>query len=310
MVLTTGGLGVTDVRGAVAERAVETAERAGKRRPLRETRAGRGEAEPGVGPSGEALHLLPVTVDSWDDPATTSWWQREFTDGVDPEYTDQIIPLVVERLAGHRRVLDIGTGEGQIARHLAGAGAEVVVGIDPVTAQVAEAARRNVGVPPAACEPVYVRAGADAIPSAGASFDAAVACLVFEHIDALDEAIAEVARVLRPGGRFLFLLNHPLLQTPDSGWIDDQLIDPPEQYWRIGPYLPEAATMEEVQKGVLIRFVHRPLSRYVNALADAGLSIARMDEPAPPAAFLARSPWYAAADTVPRLLALTCVKIG
>jgi ubiquinone/menaquinone biosynthesis C-methylase UbiE len=42
----------------------------------------------------------------------------------------------------------------------------------------------------------------------------AVACLVFEHIDEVDGAIAEVARVLEPGGRFLFLLNHPLLQTP------------------------------------------------------------------------------------------------
>ena len=93
---------------------------------------------------------------------------------------------------------------------------------------------------------------------------------MFEHIDAVDEAIAEVARVLAPGGRFCFFLNHPLLQTPGSGWIDDQVLDPPEQYWRIGPYLAEAVTIEEVEQGVFIRFVHRPLSRYVNALADHG----------------------------------------
>ena len=35
----------------------------------------------------------------------------------------------------------------------------------------------------------------------------------------VDAAIAEVARVLRPEGRFVFFLNHPLLQTPNSGWI-------------------------------------------------------------------------------------------
>jgi len=247
-----------------------------------------------------------VDHDAWDDPVTTSWWQREFTDGVDPEYTEQILPLIAERLAGHDRVLDVGTGEGQVARVLAEGGAQVT-GIDPIRAQVVEAAKRP---SVAAVAPVYLRAGAAGLPFATESFDAVVACLVFEHIDDVDEAIGEVARVLRPGGRFLFLLNHPLLQTPGSGWIDDQLIDPPEQYWRIGPYLPEAATMEEVQKDVFIRFVHRPLSRYVNALADASLSIARMDEPAPPKAFLDQSPWYAAADTVPRLLALTCVKTG
>ena len=106
-----------------------------------------------------------------------------------------------------------------------------------------------------------------------------VACLVFEHIDEVDEAIAEVARVLDAGGRFCFFLNHPLLQTPDSGWIDDQVVEPPEQYWRIGRYLEEAETIEEVELGVHIRFIHRPLSRYVNALADHGLYVERMVEP-------------------------------
>ena len=107
---------------------------------------------------------------------------------------------------------------------------------------------------------------------------------MFEHIDEVDEAIAEVARVLAPGGRFCFFLNHPLLQTPDSGWIDDQVMEPPEQYWRIGPYLVEAETIEEVEKDVHIRFVHRPLSRYVNTLAEHGLLIERMLEPSPPRA--------------------------
>ncbi len=89
------------------------------------------------------------------------------------------------------------------------------------------------------------------LPFADASFDAAVACLVFEHIDAVDAAIAEVARVTKPGGRFCFFLNHPLLQTPGSGWIDDHIIDPPEQYWRIGPYLVESESIEQVELGVV-----------------------------------------------------------
>jgi SAM-dependent methyltransferase len=133
---------------------------------------------------------------------------------------------------------------------------------------------------------------------------------VFEHIDALDAAVAEVARVLAPGGRFTFFLNHPLLQTPGSGWIDDQILDPPEQYWRIGPYLTEAETVEQVSQGVFIRFVHRPLSRYVNALADHGLVIERMLEPAPPPGFVARAPEYGEAATIPRLLVLVTRRVG
>lgn len=242
-------------------------------------------------------HEGPVSddIDLWEQNAR--WWQDGFSDGADPEYEEQILPMAAEHLAGAAEVLDVGCGEGQVARLAAARGATRVVGIDPTAAQVVEAARRGGG-------PRYARAGAAALPFASESFDAVVACLVFEHIHRVDEAIAEVARVLRPGGRFLFFLNHPLLQTPDSGWIDDQILDPPEQYWRIGPYLVESETIEEVEKGVHIPFIHRPLSRYVNALADSGLVLTRMEEPAPPPGFLARAVEYQEAATIPRLLLL------
>ncbi len=232
----------------------------------------------------------------WVHDDIARWWQDEFTDGVDPEYTDQILPLIAASLGDAQRVIDIGTGEGQAARVLAANGVQVW-GIDPMGAQVATAIERGGG-------PVYAQGEAAALPFATGSVDGALASLVFEHIDDLDAAIAEIARVLEPGGRFLFLLNHPLLQTPDSGWIDDQVLDPPEQYWRIGPYLVEQSNVEQVSLGVMIRFVHRPLSRYVNTLFDHGLVLERMDEPAPPQSFLDLSPHYRLAATVPRLLAL------
>ena len=114
--------------------------------------------------------------------------------------------------------------------------------------------------------------------------------------------------MLSPGGRFLLLLNHPLLQTPGSGWIDDTILE--EQYWRIGPYLEEDSSMEEVDKGIWIPFIHRPLSRYVNALAGAGMHVSWMDEPAPPQGFLDRAQEYSAAATIPRLLLLRAEKVG
>ena len=229
--------------------------------------------------------------------AHAGWWQDGFTEGADPEYEEQILPLAAQHLAGATRVLDVGCGEGQVARLAVARGAATVVGVDPTWAQVGVAAARGGG-------PAYARADAAGLPFADRSFDAVVACLVFEHIRDVDRAIAEVARVLQPGGRFLFFLNHPLLQTPNSGWIDDQILDPPEQYWRIGEYLVEDETIEEVEKGVFIPFIHRPLSRYVNALADAGLLLQHMEEPGPPPGFLARAAEYAAAATIPRLLLL------
>ncbi len=234
-------------------------------------------------------------VDPWEEHA--AWWQDGFTDGADAEYVEQILPLAGALLNGYDRVLDVGSGEGQVSRLAAAGGSSMVVGVDPSNAQVDEAARRGGG-------PDYLRSKADKLPFTDESFDAVIACLVFEHIETVDEAVADVTRVLVDGGRFALFLNHPLIQTPGSGWIDDQIMEPPEQYWRIGPYLVESIESEEVAKGVFLPFVHRPLSRYVNAMADHGLVLRRMHEPSPPEGFLKRAWEYREAATIPRLLVI------
>jgi SAM-dependent methyltransferase len=235
--------------------------------------------------------------DLWETHAR--WWQDGFSEGADPEYAEQILPLAAHHLEGASRMLDVGTGEGQVARLAEQRLGITAIGIDPTEAQIAEAQRRGHATG-------FAKAGAAKLPFADASFDAVVACLVFEHIEDVDDAIAEVARVLEPRGRFLFFLNHPLLQTPNSGWIDDTILE--EQYWRIGPYLTEDLSIEEVEKDVFIPFIHRPLSRYVNALSTNGLLITHMEEPAPPPGFLERAAEYQEAASIPRLLVLLTEK--
>ena len=246
------------------------------------------------------MPLEPVESDDpWERHA--AWWQEGFTEGADPEYEEQIIPLFEAHAAGATRLLDVGTGEGQLARAAARLGVVHVVGLDPTQAQLVAAGERGGG-------PAFVRGGAARLPFAEGAFDTIVACLVFEHIVDYREAIAEVSRVLEPGGLFLFFLNHPLLQTPNSGWIDDHILE--EQYWRIGPYLVEDLSDEEVAPGVCLPFIHRPLNRYVNTMADSGLLIERMEEPAPPPGFLERAVEYQEAASIPRLLFLRARKVS
>ncbi|GAC1588070.1 MAG: class I SAM-dependent methyltransferase [Acidimicrobiales bacterium] len=247
--------------------------------------------------------LISVTQDltagdHWE--RTAEWWQIEFTDGADAEYEEQILPLAKTHLAGAARVLDVGCGEGQVGRVACAAGSRVV-GLDPTWSQLVVAKERAGG-------PAYLQGSGGSLPFATGSFDGAVACLVVEHIADVDGVIAEIARVLEPGGRFVLFVNHPLLQTPGSGWIDDHILM--EQYWRIGPYLTEDTTMEEVANGVILPFVHRPLSRYINALADHGLFVTHMEEPAPPPGFLEAAQEYQDAASIPRLLLLRAEKLA
>jgi len=235
--------------------------------------------------------------DPWETHA--GWWQEHFTDGVDPEYEEQILPIADVELAGARRVLDVGCGEGQVARRIAALAGTHVFGIDPTENQLIAAREREGGA-------TYGRAAAECLPFADGSFDAVVICLTLEHLDPFEPAVVEVGRVLEPGGRFVLFLNHPLLQAPGSGWIDDRILE--EEYWRLGPYLPEDVAMEEVAPGIKLPFMHRPLHRYVNTMAECRLLVEHMDEPAPPPGFLAQAPEYVEAATIPRLLVLRARK--
>ena len=256
-------------------------------------------------PQASAKHpnpWRPGPPDPWD--AHAAWWQDEFTEGADPEYVEQILPLIASRLPAEGRVLDVGCGEGQVTR-LALEHGLCAVGLDPAGAQIDEAERRRrAGAGDVPARAAYARGSLLDLPVGDATVDFVVASLVFEHVGDYRRGLAEAARVLVPGGRFLLLLNHPLLQTPDSGWIDDHVLDPPEQYWRIGPYLSEVINVEEVQPGIHITFHHRPLSSYLNSAISVGLSLDRMDEPAPPPGFIARAPEYAEVVEIPRLMAL------
>lgn len=99
------------------------------------------------------------------------------------------------------RVLDIGTGPGLLAAEMA---AEVgpggrVCGIDISDSMLAIAQAR-------AHAPIEFRRGnANEIPYAEGSFDVAVSTQVFEYVADIPGALAELRRVLRPGGRVLLL---------------------------------------------------------------------------------------------------------
>jgi len=108
-----------------------------------------------------------------------------------------------------RRVLDAGAGEGYGAEALRRAGAAQVVAVELEHPVVVHATRRYPGVR-------TVEADLVALPLATASIDVAVSFQVIEHLPDVDGYLAELARVLRPGGTLWCATPNRLTFTPDS----------------------------------------------------------------------------------------------
>ena len=173
-----------------------------------------------------------------------------------------------------REVLEVGCGAGQCARWLGARGARTV-GVDLSFRQLQHSRRiddsAQLGVP-------TVCATATALPFADQRFDvvfSAFGALQFVH--EAGRAVKEVARVLRPGGRFAFSVTHPVRWSmPD---------DPGEAGLRVtSSYFDRTPYVEQDEDGTA-RYVehHRTLGDWVRVLHAAGFHLLDLVEPEWPA---------------------------
>jgi len=115
---------------------------------------------------------------------------RERRDEGDFVFVPERIPFFVEAIGRGKRVLDLGCRSGALTRHFLDGNS--VVGIDVDAAALEKA--RALGI-----EPVQGNVD-EPLPFEDASFDAVVAGELFEHLRFPDALVAEIERVLRPGG--------------------------------------------------------------------------------------------------------------
>lgn len=168
-------------------------------------------------------------------------------------------------LAGNvhgRRVLDAGCGAGPLSAALRAKGA-LVAGFDSSPAMVA-LARQRLG------EDADLRVAdlSQPLPYADGEFDDVVCSLVLHYLQDWAAPLAELRRVLRPGGRLLLAVNHPRILEAS---------DPDADYFAVTKYSDEY-TFEGGQSAVLT-FWHRPLHAMSDAFTEAGFRIAVISEP-------------------------------
>ena len=169
-----------------------------------------------------------------------------------------------------RRALDVGCGEGRFCRMLKAEGV-AAVGIDPTAALIDHARRLDPGGD-------YRVEAAEALGFEDGAFDLVVSYLSLIDIPDVRTAIAEMARVLAPGGRLL-IANlagyNSAADANDLGWLT---LPDGRPAHAMDHYLDEKAGWI-AWKGIRIQNWHRPLSTYMTLLLDQGLSLTHFAEP-------------------------------
>jgi SAM-dependent methyltransferase len=209
-----------------------------------------------------------------------------------PPFFEQMVP------EPGRRTLDLGCGEGRVARDLRQRGHQMIA-LDSSTTLIGYARRED----PAGG---YLLADAAALPFADATFDIVVAYNSLMDVQDMPAAVAEAARVLQPGGRLCISVTHPL---SDAGSFRGEGPN--------APFVIESSycgrrRFEQTFERDGLRMTFRgwcyPIEDYSRALESAGLLIECIREPAATHEAVASRASYMGWQRVPMFLQIRAFK--
>lgn len=178
-----------------------------------------------------------------------------------------------------KSVLDLGCGYGWHCKYAADHGASSVLGTD-ISRKMLDKARQINSAPPIE----YRCAAMEDLQFADSSFDIVLSSLAFHYVRDFEPLVAHIARWVRPGGNFVFSVEHPVFTAYGTqDWVYDEnghiLHFPVDNYYYEGE-------REAVFLGEKVIKYHRTLTTYLNTLLRSGFVLRQVIEPQPPANML------------------------
>ncbi|MFE6176267.1 class I SAM-dependent methyltransferase [Streptomyces sp. NPDC056464] len=219
----------------------------------------------------ERVTDVPESFAQPADPAQVNFYDG-FAEAYSAENENNLVNAYYARpamlaLAGDvagRRILDAGCGSGPLSAALRDRGA-LVTGVD-ASARMLALARRRLGDDVALHE-VDLR---DRLPFEDGAFEVVVASLVLHYLEDWGPTLAEIRRVLRPGGRLIASVDHP--------FVAYTIEDPRPDYFATTSY---AFDWMFNGQSVPMRFWRKPLHAMTDAFTTAGFRLSAISEPQP-----------------------------
>jgi SAM-dependent methyltransferase len=213
-------------------------------------------------PENLAEPAEPAQVNDYDSFAEA--YSAETENNLVNAYYERPAMIALAGDVADRRILDAGCGSGALSAALRDRGA-VVTGIDASAGMLA-LARRRLGDD----ADLHVVDLSDRLPFADGAFDDVVASLVLHYLEDWGPMLAELRRVLRPGGRLIASVDHPFVAYAFQ--------DPRPDYFATTSY-----TFDWTFNGqsAPMRFWRRPLHAMTDAFTTAGFRLSVISEPQP-----------------------------
>lgn len=222
-----------------------------------------------------------MSRETWE--ALADWWTAEVQD--DPAYDGDVHPMLEELLEGtDGDTIDLGCGEGQGMRRAGGP----IVGTD-LSMSLLKRAKSTAPVVQAELPDLsWLRV---------ATLERAFSVYLLDLIPDHQSFFEETARVVRPDGHLIVVINHPVFTAPGSAPLldeDGQIL------WRWGTYFEPGSSTEPAGSGT-VEFFHRPVAELLTSAARSGWELEQMIERGLSADTIARIPGYIGQEHVPRL---------
>ncbi|TDL80404.1 class I SAM-dependent methyltransferase [Peribacillus frigoritolerans] len=210
----------------------------------------------------------------YDDETFFEYYQSHRKTGV--TYNDFVeqpaMKAALSDLHG-KSILDLGCGTGGFAKYCVVHGASSVLGVDLSEKMLKQAIFEN------SHEKIeYVCSSIEDFEAEDDSFDVIISSLAFHYIEDFTELIKKISRWLKPGGKLVFSVEHPVVtaRLEMNNWVIDK--DKNKLHWAFDNYQEEGIRQQEwVIKGV-IKY-HRTLSTIVNSVIKEGLVLEELREP-------------------------------